>query len=52
MSLQTLFPTIAPMIQTGSGTLSTAGDFEVLGLALDAAGLSGTVGGLENFTQS
>ncbi|SFK79975.1 fasciclin domain-containing protein [Shimia haliotis] len=50
MSLQTLFPTIAPMIQTGSGTLSTAGDFEVLGLALDAASLSGTVGGLENFT--
>lgn len=50
MSLQNLFPTIAPIIQTDSGTLSAGGDFEVLGMALDAAGLSGTVSGLQNFT--
>ncbi len=50
MSLQTIFPTIAPVIQTDAGTLSASGDFEVLGLSLEAAGLSGPVSGLENFT--
>ncbi|TCL08740.1 putative surface protein with fasciclin (FAS1) repeats [Shimia isoporae] len=50
MSLQNLFPTIAPFVQTADGPLSTSNDFEVLGLALDAAGLTGAVSGLEGFT--
>lgn len=50
MSLQSIFPTIVPVVQTGSGPLSTCDDFEVLGMALDAAGLTATVSGLEGFT--
>ncbi|MEL7262501.1 MAG: fasciclin domain-containing protein [Pseudomonadota bacterium] len=51
MSLQALFPELAASIPTADGgTLSTASDFEVLALALDAAGLTDTVAGLSDFT--
>ena len=51
MSLQTLFPELGATVPlTGGGTLSAADDFEVLALALDAAGLDGTVAGLTDFT--
>lgn len=51
MSLQTLFPELGATVPlTGGGTLSTADDFEVLALALDAASLDGTVAGLTDFT--
>jgi len=51
MSLQALFPTIAPSLRTTDGTsVSSAEDFQVLALALDAAGLTQTVAGLEETT--
>jgi uncharacterized surface protein with fasciclin (FAS1) repeats len=51
MSLQALFPTISASLPTATlGALSSAEDFETLGLALDAAGLTGTVAGLEGAT--
>ncbi|MEO0745868.1 MAG: fasciclin domain-containing protein, partial [Pseudomonadota bacterium] len=51
MSLQALFPELSATVPlTEGGSLSTSTDFEVLALALDAAGLSGTVAGLSDFT--
>jgi len=50
MSLQALFPAVGSSLPTASGTLSAVADFEVLARALDAAGLSATVGGLSDFT--
>ncbi|MFK7940955.1 MAG: fasciclin domain-containing protein [Roseovarius sp.] len=50
MSLEALFPTLNAPIATASGPLSPSDDFEVLGLALGAAGLTDTVQGLEDFT--
>lgn len=50
MSLQALFPTLTMPLPAPSGALSPTEDFEVLGLALDAAGLASTVQGLEDFT--
>lgn len=50
MSLQALFPSVGSSLPTSSGTLSAVADFEVLARALDAAGLSATVGGLSDFT--
>ncbi|MBO6898202.1 MAG: fasciclin domain-containing protein [Shimia sp.] len=50
MSLQALFPAVGSSLPTSSGTLSAVADFEVLARALDAAGLSATVGGLSDFT--
>ena len=51
MSLQALFPELAATVPVDTGgTLSTSADFEVLALALDAAGLTSTVAGLTDFT--
>lgn len=50
MSLQALFPTVGSSLPTSNGTLSAVADFEVLARALDAAGLSASVGGLSDFT--
>lgn len=50
MSLQALFPAVGSSLPTASGTLSAVADFGVLARALDAAGLSATVGGLSDFT--
>lgn len=51
MSLQALFPEVGATVPlAGGGTLSSADDFEVLALALDAAGLDTTVAGLTDFT--
>lgn len=51
MSLQALFPTIDATLPTANETsLSSATDFEVLALALDAAGLTQTVADLEGTT--
>ncbi|MEO0666622.1 MAG: fasciclin domain-containing protein [Pseudomonadota bacterium] len=51
MSLQALFPELSATVPlTEGGSLSTSTDFEVLALTLDAAGLSGTVAGLSDFT--
>lgn len=51
MSLQALFPTLtAPIPSMGGAMLSPEADFEVLGLALDTAGLTETVQGLEGVT--
>ncbi|MBE1292917.1 MAG: hypothetical protein GJ677_10545 [Rhodobacteraceae bacterium] len=50
MSLQALFPAVGSSLPTSSGTLSAVADFEILARALDAAGLSATVGGLSDFT--
>lgn len=44
MSLQTLFPSLPAALPVVDGTLSTSDDFEVLGLALSAAGLDEAVG--------
>lgn len=43
MSLQALFPSLPATLPSVDGSLSTSEDFEVLGLALDAAGLSGAL---------
>jgi len=51
MSLTSLFPTLNNDITTTSGAiLSPDGDFETLAIALDAAGLTQTVAGLDDFT--
>lgn len=50
MSLQALFPKVGSSLPTSNGTLSAVADFEVLARALDAAGLSASVGGLSDFT--
>jgi uncharacterized surface protein with fasciclin (FAS1) repeats len=50
MSLQALFPAVGSSLPTSGGTLSAVADFEILARALDAAGLSATVGGLSDFT--
>lgn len=51
MSLQALFPTIDASLPTAAaGSLSSSSDFQVLGLALDAAGLGEIVAGLEGAT--
>lgn len=50
MSLQALFPAVDSSLPTAGGTLSAVADFEILARALDAAGLSATVGGLSDFT--
>lgn len=50
MSLQALFPAVDSSLPTAGGTLSAVADFEILARALDAAGLSTTVGGLSDFT--
>lgn len=51
MSLEALFPTIdASLPLAAGGSLSAADDFEVLGLALEAAGLTDTVAGLNGVT--
>ena len=51
MSLQALFPELpATLPLTEGGSVASAADFEVLALALDAAGLTSTVAGLDDFT--
>ncbi|MCE8006372.1 MAG: hypothetical protein HEP69_05025 [Aestuariivita sp.] len=50
MSLEALFPTITSPLPVMGGTWSPADDFEVLGLALEAADLTEAVQGLEDFT--
>lgn len=50
MSLQALFPAVDSSLPTAGGALSAVADFEILARALDAAGLSATVGGLSDFT--
>jgi len=50
MSLQALFPAVDSSLPISGGTLSAVVDFEILARALDAAGLSATVGGLSDFT--
>ena len=51
MSLQLLFPMLPDSLPVaGAPALSSDDDFEVLALALDAAGLTGTVAGLEDTT--
>ncbi|WP_412550883.1 fasciclin domain-containing protein [Shimia sp. MIT910701] len=50
MSLQALFPAVDSSLPIAGGTLSAVADFEILARALDAAGLSATVGGLSDFT--
>ncbi len=50
MSLQVLFPSIAAQLPISGGVISSQSDFEVLGLAVEAAELEAALGGLSGFT--